>query len=212
MASPQTEVKRHPTVFRILHSMIMFSILFLAVTGFYIHSPFIGGGGFLMALARGVHFFLAFILTVATILRIIWMFIGKNRDWRSFIPAWSDLKMLPRTIAFYTYISSKEPALKKKYNPLQMISYSFVLVLIVFQILSGFALQYPDGAFSWFNYGLFNSEVATRIAHFVATWLFVIFVMIHTYLAIRANFSEMKQMHLFSDDDKSSELSEGRSV
>lgn len=205
MANATTKELRHPLSFRILHEIIMVSILLLVITGFYIHRPFVGGGGFLMAMTRGVHFFFAGILIIAVVARIVAMFVGRDRDWHSFIPTGSDFKLLPRIINYYAYIG-KEPELKKKYNPLQMISYCLAFILILFQILSGLALKYPDGAFSWFNYGWFNNEIEVRMAHFVVTWLFVMFLMIHVYLTIREKFSEIKEMHLLSSTDDTQEL------
>jgi Ni/Fe-hydrogenase 1 B-type cytochrome subunit len=202
MTGVSTKEVRHPLSFRILHEIIMVSILLLIVTGFYIHRPFVDGGGFLMAMTRGVHFFFAAILIIAAVARVVSMFIGRDRDWRSFIPTGADFKLLPRTINYYAYIS-KEPELKKKYNPLQMISYCLAFILIVFQIISGLALKYPDGAFSWFNYGWFNNEIQVRMAHFVVTWLFIMFLMIHVYLSIREKFSEIKEMHLLSSNEES---------
>jgi Ni/Fe-hydrogenase 1 B-type cytochrome subunit len=202
MTGVSTKEVRHPLSFRILHEIIMVSILLLIVTGFYIHRPFVDGGGFLMAMTRGVHFFFAAILIIAAVARVVSMFIGRDRDWRSFIPTGADFKLLPRTINYYAYIS-KEPELKKKYNPLQMISYCMAFIFVIFQIISGLALQYPDGAFSWFNYGWFNNEIQVRMAHFVVTWLFIMFLMIHVYLSIREKFSEIKEMHLLSSNEES---------
>lgn len=187
--------ERHPLVFRILHEVILTAILLLILTGFYIHRPFIGGGGFLMSLVRGVHFFAAAVLIIGVILRVFAMFVGSSRDWRSFIPSFSDIALLPRVINYYAYIS-KKPDFKKKYNPLQMISYCLIFLLIIFQIISGFAMQYPDGWLSWFNYGLFSTEIHTRIAHYIVSWLFILFMMIHVYLTIRENFKEIADMHL----------------
>jgi Ni/Fe-hydrogenase 1 B-type cytochrome subunit len=204
MAKLKNIEARHPMSFRILHELIMVSILLLIITGFYIHRPFVGGGGFLMSLMRGVHFFFAIVLIITAIARIVTMFAGKDRDWRSFIPTGADFKLLPRTINYYAY-AGKEPELKKKYNPLQMISYCFAFIFIVFQILSGLALKYPDGVFSWFNYGWFNNEIEVRMAHFVVTWLFIMFLMIHVYLSIREKFSEIKEMHLLSGIEDSKE-------
>lgn len=204
MANQINRTSRHPMAFRILHEVIIVSIILLIITGFYIHRPFVGGGGFLMSLTRGVHFFFAIVLTIAVLVRIISMFVGKERDWSSFIPTWSDIKLLPKIIAYYAYIG-KEPALKKKYNPLQMISYCLAFLLIIFQIISGLALKYPDGAFSWFNYGLFNNEIEVRIAHFIVNWLFIMFIMIHIYLTIREKFHEIKEMHLLSSTEESEE-------
>jgi len=202
MATTRVVEIRHPVAFRILHLMIVSSILLLIITGFYIHRPFIDGGGFLMSLVRGVHFFSAGILIIGAILRILGMFFGHNRDWRSFIPTFADIKLLPNTINYYAYLT-KEPELKRKYNPLQMISYSLIFVLVIFQIVSGFALQYPDGWFSWFNYGLFNNEIQVRVVHYIVNWLFVMFLMIHVYLGIREKFDEIKEMYMLPSAEES---------
>jgi Ni/Fe-hydrogenase 1 B-type cytochrome subunit len=205
MASVKNNSARHPMSFRILHELIMWSIVLLIITGFYIHSPFVGGAGFLMSLTRGVHFFFAIVLIVATILRVIGMFVGKDRDWRSFIPTGSDFKLLPKIINYYAYIGP-EPVLKKKYNPLQMFSYCLAFVLIVFQIISGLALKWPESAaLRWFNYGFLNNEIEARMAHFVVMWLFIMFLMIHVYLTVREKFSEIKEMHLLSSTEETGE-------
>ena len=155
----------------------------------------------MMSVARGVHTAFAIVLIVTALVRVGTMFIGKNRDWRSFIPSWNDLKKLPGTINYYAYLN-KELDLKKKYNPLQMLSYSLVFVLIVFQILTGLALKYPENsAWSWLNYGIFRSEIETRMGHFVVMWLFLMFLMIHVYLTIREKFSEIREMHLLSSEE-----------
>ena len=201
MTATQIKETRHPLLFRILHEITMVSILLLIITGFYIHRPFVDGGGFLMSVSRGVHFFVAAILIVSVVIRIIAMFVGPKRDWRSFIPMGSDFKLFPRTLGYYTYIG-KEPDIKKKYNPIQMITYSIMFLLIIFQIISGFALKYPDGAMSWFNYGLFNNEIQARLAHYIINWVFVLFLMIHVYLGIRETYPEIKEMHLFSKEEE----------
>ena len=199
MANSQVKTTRHPLLFRVLHELIMISILVLIFTGFYIHRPWFGdGAGFLMAAMRGTHFFFAALLIIAMVLRMFGLFVGRNRDWRSFIPGLSDLKALPGTINYYAYIG-KKPETKKKYNPLQMISYSFIFLLLIFQIVTGFALQYPDGWLRWLNYGVFVTEVNTRVAHNVVTWLCILFLIVHVYLTIRESYKEMREMHLLSD-------------
>jgi Ni/Fe-hydrogenase 1 B-type cytochrome subunit len=196
MANSSVQQKRHPLVFLILLRLTLVSVLFLIATGFYIHYPFIGnGGGFLMALARGVHFFFAGILIISVVLRIILMFVGKNRDWSSFIPNFRDIALLPRVILHYMHLGDM-PEITKKYNPLQMISYLVVFLLAIFQIILGFALMYPGGAMSWLNYGIFGSEVNTRIAHYIINWIFVLFLIVHTYLAIRDSFADTKEVFM----------------
>jgi len=209
MANMQTT--RHPLAYRILHQAMMAAILLLVITGLYIHRPFIADGwGFFMSLMRGVHFFAAAVLIITVVLRILGMFFGRNRDWPSFIPNRTDLKLLPKVINYYAYLGP-EVETKKKYNPLQMITYSLVFVLAIFQIITGFILLYPDGWLSFINYGLFGNEINTRIAHDVVTWLFILFLMIHVYLTIRESFEEMKEVHLMRSAEGTEELGQERS-
>ena len=196
MANSDVQQKRHPLVFLILLRLTVVSVLFLIVTGFYIHYPFIDNGwGFLMALMRGIHFFAAGILILSTALRIILMFVGKNRDWSSFLPSFRDIALLPRVIAHYLHLGDM-PEITKKYNPLQMIAYSVIFLLAIFQIILGFALMYPEGWLAGLNYGLFGSEVNTRIAHYIINWVFVLFLIVHTYLAIRDSFADTKEVFM----------------
>jgi Ni/Fe-hydrogenase 1 B-type cytochrome subunit len=170
----------------------------LIATGFYIHYPFVDGFGFLMSLARGVHFFFAAILIVSTVIRIVMMFVGKNKDWSSLVLGLKDLALMPKFIAHYLHFS-KEPKLSKKYNPLQMVAYFGIFILVIFQILSGLALLFPDGFMSWFNYGIFGNEYNSRIGHYIVNWALLFFLMIHLYLIIRQGRTEeakdIKQMH-----------------
>ena len=198
MTNTESQEMRHPMVFRKLHSLIMWSILLLVVTGFYIHYPFVDGQGFLMSLARGVHFLFAAILIVTGLTRFVMMFIGKNRDWKSFILGFKDIALMPKFIAHYLHLC-KEPKLTKKYNPLQMSAYFVVFIFIIFQIFSGLAMLFPDSFMAWFNYILFDNEVNSRIWHYIVNWIFIFILMIHLYLGIRQGRSEnaedIKQMH-----------------
>jgi Ni/Fe-hydrogenase 1 B-type cytochrome subunit len=158
-----------------------------------------------MSLARGVHFFFAAVLIVATVIRIIMMFIGKNRDWPSILINLKDLALLPRFIAYYLHFTKREPKLSKKYNPLQMIAYVGVFILIVFQILSGLGMLYPDSFMAWFSYGIFGNEYNARIAHYIVNWTFVVFLAIHMYLIIRPcrpdEAEGIKEMHSVNESE-----------
>jgi len=140
-------------------------------------------------------------------LRILGTFTGPYRDWPSFIPHPRDLKFLPKVIAYYLHLGPM-PDTQRKYNSIQMITYVLLLLLVFFQIISGIALQYPDGGLSWFTYGIFNSEIGVRLAHYIFTWLFLIFVLFHTYLALREGPELMKEIHLLPPFTESEELSQ----
>ena len=198
MAKSQAPKARHLMLYRILHETIMVSIILLALTGFYIHAPFINnGGGFLMTMMRGVHAASAGILVIAFVVRVIWMLVSPKRDWKNFIPGLRDLLLLPKVLLHYAHIS-KKPDIVKKYNPLQMLAYCMAYVLVFFQILTGFALQYPSGVLRWLTYGVFGNPENLRVAHYIVSWVFVIFIMIHVYMAIRESFNDIKEIHLFS--------------
>ena len=198
MAKSQAPKARHPMLNRILHETIMASIILLALTGFYIHAPFINnGGGFLMTMMRGVHAASAGILIIAFVVRVIWMFVSPSRDWKNFIPGFRDLLLLPKVFLHYAHII-KKPDIVKKYNPLQMLSYCMAYVLVFFQILTGFVLLYPDGILRPITYNVFGNSVNVRIAHYIVSWVFVIFILIHVYMAIRESFNDIKEIHLFS--------------
>jgi len=193
------ESARHPTRFRVLHVFIMVSILLLIVSGLYIHRPLIDNGwGFLMAMIRGVHFAAAGMLIFSVVLRTIFMFVGKDRDWTSFVPSFRDILLLPKTLCHYMHFCDM-PKTTKKYNPMQLTVYGTVFLLVLFQMISGFAMMYPDGWLSWFNYGIFGSEVNTRIAHYIINWALIIFIIFHLYLGIRDVFDHMKDMHMLPD-------------
>ncbi len=201
MKTQQPSAERHPTLFVWTHVFFVTSIILLILTGLYIHMPFIGGGGFFMSMVRGVHFFSAGVLIISFIVRVPGMFIGSRHDWFAFIPTFYDLKLFPKVIKYYTYLGPETKS-KKKYNPMQMFSYSGVFILILFQIVSGFALQYPDGWLSWFTYGIFNNPVILRMAHYVVNWFFVFFVMIHAYLALREDPIEISTMYLLGKSEE----------
>ncbi|MBU2608185.1 MAG: cytochrome b/b6 domain-containing protein [Chloroflexi bacterium] len=209
MAIAQLREVRHTLLYRVLHELRMMMIILLIITGFYIHRPFIAdGGGFLMSLMRGVHYFAAGVLIVVVLLRIAGTFSGPYRDWPSFVPHGKDLKLLPKVLAYYLHLGPM-PDITGKYNSIQMVTYVLLLLLVFFQIITGFVLQYPDGWLSWITYGVFNNEIEVRLAHYIFTWLFLIFLLFHTYLALRESSHIMKEIHLlppFTESEEPSRL------
>jgi Ni/Fe-hydrogenase 1 B-type cytochrome subunit len=202
MGVTRLKEERHPLFYRILHEIMMTSILFLIVTGLYIHRPFIGSSGFSISLTRGIHFFFAWILILTFVLRVVSMLVGPYRDWRSFVPSIYDIESLPKFMLYYARMGS-QPEVKKKYNPLQMLTYCGILLLILFQIFSGFALEYVNNpAISWFNDSMFANVIQTRLAHYIATWAFILFLIIHVYLVVRENASELKVVHLMRKSEE----------
>jgi Ni/Fe-hydrogenase b-type cytochrome subunit len=82
------------------------------------------------------------------------------------------------------------------HNPLQQLAYTFLYALAAVMVLTGFALYgqaNPGGffatTFAWVV-SLCGSLQAVRVVHHVLTWVFVIFVPVHVYLALRVRWVE----------------------
>ena len=79
---------------RIVHWTIVFALIVLSVTGYYIYDPFLGGQrhgpghpGFTMGSMRFVHEAAGFVFIAAVLFRIYWAFVGNRyARWRALLP------------------------------------------------------------------------------------------------------------------------------
>jgi Ni/Fe-hydrogenase 1 B-type cytochrome subunit len=178
--------------YRIHHWLIVLAAAVLALTGFYIHWPFLRGtpGGIdLMGWMRFSHFVAGYALILGLVVRIYLAFMSTFcADWREF-GIWRNLRNVPSTLGYYLFIKPTHEE-HGRYNPLQALTYLFWVFLILFLTVTGFALYRgkvfgimpaPD-SFQWVN-TLLGGESYTRIWHYLATWLFLITVTAHVYMA-----------------------------
>ena len=185
---------------RIWHWINAFSILTLALTGYFIGSPLPSVPGeasanFLMGYIRFTHFAAGQLLAVFLILRVYWIFVGNVHARQIFyVPVWSGRfwKEWLHEVRWYTFLVCKP----KKYvghNPLAQFTMFFMFTLpLFFMVITGFAL-YSEGAGrdSW-EYALFgwvfsiwpNSQ-DIHTYHHLGMWVILVFVMIHIYVAVR---------------------------
>ncbi len=177
-------------LFRLYHWSLVISILFLAVTGYYIHDPWssniLGDLRFPVAFMRYVHFIAGFLFTAAIIVRI-YLFLFGNKQERIFsaLPVTpGNVKNFFSTMAFYGYLTDRhEPRLG--HNVLAGMTYLITLFLALGQLLTGFYMLYPESAF-WQSlaFPLFGPQQQGRFIHFCIMWYFFIFVPIHIYIII----------------------------
>jgi len=163
----------HPFPQRVAHAVNLLAIIALAGSGFYIHRPSAPG---LMGEVRYLHYVAAFILLTNLAVRIYYAFFGRFRDFSEFKPNWRDL---PKQLKYYFFLSKQEVK-NGLYNPLQRLAYLAVVILIVLQGLTGFALAWPNGVMSFLVNLLGLAEI--RAVHYLFTWLFIAFVIVHVYL------------------------------
>jgi Ni/Fe-hydrogenase 1 B-type cytochrome subunit len=188
---------------RAMHWMAAISIVVLVVTGFYIGAPYFVTSGeasshYLMGWMRFLHFVAAGLFVATAIIRVYWLFAGNQFErWRALFPVRrQDWVNLYKQIKFYLMIRPERSPQYLGHNPLQQFSYTAIYAVAMVQVVTGFAMygqSRPGGVF----YRLFGWVVTflggIQVVHFVHhifTWIFLIFVPIHIYLALRADLLE----------------------
>ncbi|MGE0353384.1 MAG: Ni/Fe-hydrogenase, b-type cytochrome subunit [Gemmatimonadales bacterium] len=188
---------------RAMHWIAAFCIVALAVTGFYIGKPYFIAGGdtgehYLMGWMRFVHFSAAAVFVATGIIRGYWLLAGNRferlaalfpirpRDW---VNGWKYVK-------FYLMIHPERAPHYLGHNPLQQFSYTGIYLAALIMVLTGFNMygqSNPDGFF-YHTFGWVASVLGglqnVRFTHHVVTWVFLIFIPIHVYLAVRADIIE----------------------
>jgi Ni/Fe-hydrogenase 1 B-type cytochrome subunit len=211
---------------RIFHWVMVLCVITLFVTGLYIGNPaYIGTQGseptlavnnfFSMEHIRFIHFSAAFILLAAFILRIFGFAINKGD------------RLLPKPWTFDYWIGTIDVALHYLFilpthrsylrNHLARASYALVYVMLFIEAVTGLAMYFminPNGwgaaIFGPVNFWLHGEYVVHLVHHYIA-WFFVLFAIVHVYMAIRADakehngeissmFSGIKYLHEEPDD------------
>ncbi|HSQ21976.1 MAG TPA: cytochrome b/b6 domain-containing protein [Coriobacteriia bacterium] len=190
----------HPLVFVITHWINLICMVMLAFSGFYIHFPFFGG---FMGVARGMHFVAMYVILINLTFRIIATFFVKtavdlgsrevDTDIKNWLPQAKNKHQFFETVKYYLFLR-KEAVISAKYGSLQKIAYLATIPLTYFMAYTGFAIYGPT-----MNWGLFAGGVdmvggpmTMRIIHYFMMWVFIVFTMIHAYLANIYNFSPSK--------------------
>jgi len=190
---------------RIWHWVQFLAIFVLFFTGLYIGNPFfIGsildptdayGKALCMDLIRFIHFAAGYVLLFGFIYRLFLMFTKKSHFWLLIPKFWKGWfwKGIFDVLLFYTFIKKSHIPLVR--NPLARTAYFFVMLLILFEIWTGFAmygLSDPDGFWAkvlgnW-TLALFGSEYELHFWHHVVAWIIAIFVMVHVYMVFFNDF------------------------
>ena len=208
---------------RLWHWLHALSIGVLCVTGYFIANPLPSLGGeasshFLMGYLRMIHFIAGYVFTIAFAVRIYWAFVGNKYSRELFVvPIWKGAwwKGLLHEIKYYTFLTRKSHKVMG-HNPLaQMAMWFFNVLLTLFLIFTGFALyaeglgegSWADAWFGWVIPALDGSQ-NTKMLHLLSMWVMLVFVVIHIYMAIRADIMDressvstiMGGWRMFKDD------------
>jgi Ni/Fe-hydrogenase 1 B-type cytochrome subunit len=185
---------------RVTHWVSAITVVVLIVTGFYIGAPYFASWGeasshFLMGWARFLHFTAAGLIVAAAILRVYWLFAGnKWARWNALLPVKKkNWKNLWKMLKYYFLVRQETMPHYLGHHPLQQLSYTAIYLVVIVQILTGFAmygLSNPGGffhmMFSWVG-PLFGGIQVARFVHHALTWILITFIPLHIYLAFRAD-------------------------
>lgn len=207
----------HPMVFVITHWINLLAMFFLALSGFYIHFPFVAG---LMGVARGMHFFWMFVLIFNLCFRIIAAFFVKtttemgtrevDTDIKNWLPQANNKHQLWPTVKYYLFFKKEYP-ISAKYASLQKIAYLATIPLTFLAAYTGFCLWGPTSQFAFFQAGtdwvasLFGfggggGLMPMRIVHYWVMWVILIFTCVHAYLANIYNFAPSKMIFAWIEE------------
>lgn len=193
----RTAVKEWSAAMRINHWAMALSIFVLIVTGFYIADPFTISRGetvdkFFMGDVRFYHILFGVFLLFIFIWRVYLAFFSRfHADWKDFF-AWTEVRSTIEQIKFYLLIRKDAPEHKYLYGPLQSLAYIGLLLMVFAILVTGLILMgagYGSGLTSIAYAVLKPVERAlgglavVRYIHHVLTWLFVLFIVIHVYMA-----------------------------
>jgi Ni/Fe-hydrogenase 1 B-type cytochrome subunit len=179
------------------HWAMALVILVLIVTGFYIADPFTVYKGetvnkFLMGNIRFVHDLSGIVLIFLFIWRIYLAFFSRfHADWKDFF-AWTDISCTIDQIKFYLLIKKEGPKCETIYGPLQSLAYLGLMFMVLVICVTGLILMgagYHAG-FTAVAYkilrpveNLLGGLAMVRVIHHIFTWLFILFIVVHLYMA-----------------------------
>jgi Ni/Fe-hydrogenase 1 B-type cytochrome subunit len=209
MSSQAHYREAHPLVFVITHWINLICMIMLAFSGFYIHYPFFDG---FMGVARGMHFVAMFVIIINLTFRVIAAFFVKtatdlgsrevDTDIKNWLPQEKNRHQLWQTVKYYLFLR-KEGVISAKYGSLQKIAYLATVPLTYLMAYTGFALYGPTADWAFFSGGtaLVGGPMNMRIIHYFMMWVFIVFTMVHAYLANIYNFAPSKIIFLWKETE-----------
>ena len=176
---------------RLYHWCFVISIVTLAVTGFYINSPWTqttleGSGLYPMLTMRNIHGLAGYLFTAAILARLYLLLFG-NRQERvlDLLPVTpNNIGNFLHTLSFYSYCTEKHSP-RLGHNTLAGVFYLVTFILALLQLVAGFYLLYPEsGAWQGWGLALLGPYQQARFIHYLIMWYFILFAVIHLYIVV----------------------------
>jgi thiosulfate reductase cytochrome b subunit len=147
-------------------------------------------------LARGLafHFNFAWLFTLNGLAYAIYTW--RTGEWREIFPSRQHVKGMVRdvthTVLHDLHLRKTPPPVRGRYNEVQRLTYSLVLVLGALAILSGFAIFKPTqlSFLTW----MLGGYTSARVIHFAVTIAFVLFFVVHILQVARSGWRNFMSM------------------
>jgi Ni/Fe-hydrogenase 1 B-type cytochrome subunit len=123
-----------------------------------------------------------------------------EKDYKGFLPQKDNRHQLGAWIKYYLFLKKEHP-LGGKYGVPQKVTYVLIPVLILLMAFTGLCLWAPTsgvGPFALFN-EFVGSIMITRIIHFFFMFVFILFMLLHAYLANIEGLSSSKMMFAWKE-------------
>lgn len=188
---------------RVMHWIAALCVVALIISGLYIGRPYFGSSGeasshFMMGRFRFLHFTAAAVIVMTGIVRVYWLFAGNafERLPAMFPLTPRNLRNMRNVAKSYVNFQSEEQPHFVGHNPLAQWAYTGLYLIVITMVVTGFSLYgqsnpggFIFGAFAWVP-SLFGGLQSVRLVHHALMWAFLIFLPIHVYLTIRADYME----------------------
>jgi len=192
---------------RIAHWIRNALLIWLVLSGLYIANPFLArnlgvdtANNFFMAQIRGWHVAAGWLLLAFTLARI-YQFLFVTREGKLGLGA--ELRMAPillnwkawrDQLGFYLLLRREHPHFTySNYGPLQYLVYTLLYAALLVMSVTGILLAAPyvQGGLATFGANLLSpiqvwlgGLANVRMVHHVSMWFFIVFTLIHIYMAV----------------------------
>ena len=215
--------KKHWSVaIRINHWAMALVIFALIGTGFLIAYPITVTTGatwqkFSVGEIRFWHILFGVLLGFLFIWRLYLAFFSTFKaDWKDFL-AFANIPCTIKQIKFYLLIDKKGPSHEECYGPMQSLAYLGLMGMVFCILITGLILMgagYHAGLTGWIYTilkpveNLLGGLASVRYIHHVFTWGFVLFIVVHVYMAFwydavlnEGTLSSMVSGYMFEKED-----------
>jgi thiosulfate reductase cytochrome b subunit len=204
-------VKRHHWIVRATHWLNAVLLVGMITSGLQIYNAFahfgLRGGPYLPNpwdgkpfpgkvrlggwLAGGLnwHFALAWPFVITGLVYLLYL--AFSGEWRSLLFRPRDVPRALQMQLYYLRLRKEHPP-QGKHNALQKAAYTFIFLLGVLAVLSGFAIYKPVQLW-WLVAGFGGYELA-RYWHFWTVWIFVAFTIVHVLLVFLVDPASLRAM------------------